>query len=449
MNITLRVALVCLLPCAGVCQSLPFELEFDRLPSEQGWAVHANYEESRVVSLADGILTFNTAKGFTPVAGGYRLRSILETNTPVVSISFRARVSANASPGSVNSYLDIDLVPPGGVIALLRIDGDEVSLSTGARSGRVPVDTSEFHEYRLDAIRGVGDILYVDGMLTVSAASSAINREIDNDIFMGVQRTVSGTPHILAELTRFRVENSNQSLDQPIVTCAAPSVAPCDSPVQVSVAVADPNGDAMNVSWQVNGQSLAVNTMAVSDPLHIHHIELPLDLPVGLNHLRLEVNDGASESVVVEKTILIEDVINPVITEASARPNPLWSHFNQMFVYSFDAVVADDCPFAYWEIQDAYRNVSGGGRDIMILDDHTIGLRASRGWHRQGSAYTVLLLAIDAAGNESELFPVEVVVPNVFFHGHFWSPNRGCINWSSFGSRSHRGHGYYSSKRKR
>jgi hypothetical protein len=83
-----------------------------------------------------------------------------------------------------------------------------------------------------------------------------------------------------------------------------------------------------------------------------------------------------------------------------------------MQVIGLTALVQDDSGEVSWGIVGVECNEPGAERDIHVVDDHTVELRASRGGQREGRIYTIWLQAVDGADNLSEPFPVHVTVPH-------------------------------------
>jgi hypothetical protein len=90
----------------------------------------------------------------------------------------------------------------------------------------------------------------------------------------------------------------------------------------------------------------------------------------------------------------------PVITDASATPNVLWPPNNKFVTVSIGYTVTDNCdtePICALSVTAAD---SGGGIDrlsdsAIVVDDHTVELRASRNGGGDGRTYTVEITCKD------------------------------------------------------
>lgn len=109
---------------------------------------------------------------------------------------------------------------------------------------------------------------------------------------------------------------------------------------------------------------------------------------------------------------VLADEEPPVIVEGTAAPNTLWPANRRMIHIHLDAVVTDDSGAAEWKVAGIDCDESCPDSDMGFVDEHTVKLRATRFGKGDGRVYTVWLQASDAAGNLSEMFPVEVTVPH-------------------------------------
>lgn len=112
-------------------------------------------------------------------------------------------------------------------------------------------------------------------------------------------------------------------------------------------------------------------------------------------------------------TIKLPDTEPPVIESATSTPDTLWPPNGKLVPVAVEAQVTDNDGVATWHIADVTCNERFKNGDIVISDDHTVQLRATRsGSNREGRIYTVILIAEDPAGNPSEPFELDVVVPH-------------------------------------
>jgi len=204
----------------------------------------------------------------------------------------------------------------------------------------------------------------------------------------------------------------------PVIRCPAPTIVECGSPMEMTVQVSDPDGDALSVLWQVNGQPVQTNTIPPSNQPTDASVSFSADLPPGTNVIVVSVTDDATNSASCSTTIIVVDTTPPVILSAAANPNVLWPPNHQMVRVYVNALVADACGSATWKIVSVHSNepVNGPGDgntspDWVITGDHSVSLRAERSGAGAGRVYSIKIQASDAAGNLSELRVVTVRVP--------------------------------------
>lgn len=154
-------------------------LDFDTLPSQQGWTYQCGYEflpggpaEERVWSLRNGVLCMDTSDLFPDVFSCYVLYGVVDPSRPFV-LALRARKLRET--GRYPEYKP-PLRQPG---PRLRNGGFSVEISTGLESYNVSIalhqtrilndfvtdqfDGRSFHDYQLEVTPGTGYRLYVGG----------------------------------------------------------------------------------------------------------------------------------------------------------------------------------------------------------------------------------------------------------------------------------------------
>ncbi len=159
-------------------------LDFDTLPSQQGWSYQCGYEflpggpaEERVWSVASGVLSMDTADLFPDVHSYYVLYGVVDPSRPFV-LSLRARKLRETA--RYPEYR-LPLRPPAGPV---RSSGFCVDISTGTESYSLSLslhqtrifgnlvtdqfDNRQFHEYQLEVTPGTGYRLYVGGQYLTS-----------------------------------------------------------------------------------------------------------------------------------------------------------------------------------------------------------------------------------------------------------------------------------------
>ena len=110
---------------------------------------------------------------------------------------------------------------------------------------------------------------------------------------------------------------------------------------------------------------------------------------------------------------VLADEEPPSILQAAASPAVLWPPNHKMVSVQVNALVHDDSGKATWKVIAARSNEPGSdAKDIQIVSDTNVNLRASRRGNGPGRVYTIELQAADAAGNLSEIKSVAVYIPH-------------------------------------
>lgn len=203
----------------------------------------------------------------------------------------------------------------------------------------------------------------------------------------------------------------------PVVTCPSDSTVECGAEAQVTVAVSDPDGDALKVVWTLNGIAVQTNLVPASNPPAGTNVTLSGQPPLGTNLLGVVVSDSASNTASCSTVVTVVDTVPPVIRTLAALPNALWPPNHKMVDVQLRASVTDACSSATWKItrvsSNERRNGLGDGNtspDWQITGDHTLKLRAERSGLGAGRVYTITVVATDAARNASAPKTVTVAV---------------------------------------
>jgi len=397
------------------------DLDFDSLPSAQGWSLFANYPETQVVGLADGILSFDTRTSHDyVVAGGYRIILDGIDLQPAHVIEFRAAV-IDPNPGSSKShgYYFLDVVGAGSTEMLFRVQNNVARIST--RYPQAPniestyeFDATEFHDYRIEVDNGIGIKVFIDGFLAAANSTTSISFSGLLYVNFGIQRTASYSEHLRIEISKFRFEKLPTLDPRPVVTVQAPAPFPEGEAPTAPMSLADLHGEGLRWTGFLDGGVFGSESIPASGrPLTLHRRELALPgLAAGPHTLRVEVENDSGQRSVAETTIEVLDVTPPEILSAAPCPAILWPPNGKMSCVKLDALVTDNSGEAAWGVVDIECTEPGAENDMQILDDHSVNLRAARIGRGEGRIYTIWLQAIDAAENISEPFPVEVTVPH-------------------------------------
>lgn len=217
----------------------------------------------------------------------------------------------------------------------------------------------------------------------------------------------------------------------PTLVCPGDATVECTGqPIQLTAQVGSPNGDALTVTWMVNGVNVQTNLVPASGNTNVGAVELAATLALGTNKVAVTVTDLAGSQTSCESTIILQDTIPPVIKKATLSPESLWPPNHKMVPVSLRVVVKDACCVANWKIVSVTSNEAvGTGKDDgkgsgnttpdwVITGDHGLSLRAERSGRGDGRVYTITVQAQDCAGNQSTPVTLTVTVPHDQGHGH-------------------------------
>jgi hypothetical protein len=203
----------------------------------------------------------------------------------------------------------------------------------------------------------------------------------------------------------------------PSVTCPGTVTAECGTAAEVTVLVADPEGDALTIVWSVNGAVVQTNTVAASSPPVAANLTLTRVLPLGTNVVYLMVTDTATNTASCATLVTVVDTTPPVIVTAAATPNVLWPPDHKLVPISVSADVTDTCGPTTWKITRVRSSEAVNGRgdgntspDWAITGAHTLKLRAERSGGNSRT-YTITIQAKDQSGNLSQTKSITVTVP--------------------------------------
>jgi hypothetical protein len=177
-------------------QAQVVDLSFDTLPSAQGWTHQGNVVESEVSSVSAGVLTHST------------LANPLDNN----SFYTRANPFDPSTPFNVDVTARVNSSQPSGIYTFTVLTGSEsfqVQLQNGSVSAQgesFALDTSVFHDFRLEARPSQGSELFVDDVSigTFDPVSSSVSSQLlfgdtnpfpNSDVSVGInQLTLTAVP---------------------------------------------------------------------------------------------------------------------------------------------------------------------------------------------------------------------------------------------------------------
>jgi hypothetical protein len=233
---------------------------------------------------------------------------------------------------------------------------------------------------------------------------------LSGQTYLNINTTENSTGEIRGQLIPV-VANS-----PPTIGCPSASSVECGTSSELNVLVSDPDGDAMNVIWLVNGVDVQTNYIAASTNSAVVNVSYSAVFAAGTNSIRVFVLDTAGNATTCGTTVVVTDTNAPVITKATASPCTLWPPNNQMVDVCIRALV-QDCSSTTWKITGVSAN-EGTSADWKICGDHNVKLRATRSAKGSGRIYTVTLQATDSSGNRSAVAAVKVTVPHDTSHSN-------------------------------
>jgi len=274
----------------AVAQAQTVTLNFDSLPSAQGWTYAGAPLAEDAAFLADGAKLLQTTTGSgSDSSATYEMRNVVNSNRQMI-LSFTARVLAyeNLAAGSASTgegfSIQIHDAKASHQLALMDslvvVDGQSIAL-----------DTSVFHDYVFDAAPGRGFELFVDGSLV--ASGNGFGSGFSNRITFGdrsfdensdveitalsfvvggpdidVQKSVSNAFPMVDEPVEFTVRVNNTG-DLPaasvIITDQLPAemIIPVGTAVSTSVGSFDPATGAWSIGDMAAGDSAILSMPAV------------------------------------------------------------------------------------------------------------------------------------------------------------------------------------------
>jgi hypothetical protein len=230
----------------------------------------------------------------------------------------------------------------------------------------------------------------------------------------------------------------------PTLVCPGDFTMECTGqPTNLTAQVASAAGDAMTVTWTVNGVNVQSNQVPAGSTTNVA-VVLAANLELGTNLVVVTVSDSAGGETNCDSTIIVQDTIAPVITGKTLSPATLWPPNHKMVPIKISIATQDACCVAGWKIVSVTSNESGSkskqanngksnGRsngkgngngnssdngsgntspDWIITGDHGLSLLAERAGTGTGRIYTITVQAQDCAGNLSEPATLTVTVPH-------------------------------------
>lgn len=200
-----------------------------------------------------------------------------------------------------------------------------------------------------------------------------------------------------------------QSLNQPpSITCASPSVNECvrssGTSVSSTAQVSDPDGDALTVTWNVDGTQAQVDRVPGGNPPTAAAVTLSELFSLGVHNLNVFVTDNRSAPAACRTTVTIRDTTPPTLLASVGQP-VLWPPNHKMVNVGFQATAQDQCSTVQPVAVKVFSNESqtGNGSGNFSPDAsggaQSLSLRSERDGSGSGRVYLVVATSMDSSGN--------------------------------------------------
>jgi hypothetical protein len=232
--------------------------------------------------------------------------------------------------------------------------------------------------------------------------------------YVNIHTALNPAGEVRAQLVPSVVSNS-----PPMLICAPDTTVECGTAAVLTAQVLDPDGDALVLTWAVNGELVQSNSLPAQSTPAAVPVSFTATLPLGTNVVVVTATDSASNTTSCATMVTVVDTTPPVITRVSTQPKTLWPPNHKMVNVKVSALVTDTCSATTWAIVGVTSNepvnAKGDGNtspDWIITGRHTLQLRAERAGNGNGRVYSITIQATDAAGNVSPNAVVKVTVPH-------------------------------------
>ncbi|MHC5113227.1 MAG: prenyltransferase/squalene oxidase repeat-containing protein [Planctomycetota bacterium] len=196
----------------------------------------------------------------------------------------------------------------------------------------------------------------------------------------------------------------------PEVLCPEAYVEECAAPdgteVMVAIDVYDQDGDALTVTWNVDGVDVQVDFVPATDP---PPTSAPLTMlypyPLGDSMVTITVEDGITDPVFCETMVTIVDTTPPVVIATVASPM-MWPPNHNLFDVGLTIEVTDLCDenafvevFVCGDEDDEEPTGDGCHSPDAKFDNGKMRLRSERMGNADGRVYMIVVSATDQSGN--------------------------------------------------
>lgn len=199
---------------------------------------------------------------------------------------------------------------------------------------------------------------------------------------------------------------------RPTVVCPPAATVECTGQsgtyVSLTAQVVDEDGDALTVTWSVDGTSYKTNTVAAGTSTNLTDVSFDASYGMGSHTVVVSVFDG-TDTVTCSTTVDVVDTTPPVIISANVTPDILWPPNHKFVPVQVSVDATDTCSEVSCQIlsisssQSVYEKGSGHtAPDWKRMNDGglTAKLRAERsGRIKSGRTYTLVVACTDDSGN--------------------------------------------------
>jgi hypothetical protein len=207
---------------------------------------------------------------------------------------------------------------------------------------------------------------------------------------------------------------NNSATASVMVSNPPPALTP---PANVAVATGPGAACGLFVSDAALGAATATDNCAGTATITRSGVPAGNIFPVGTTAITYTATDAAGNTTTATQTVTVVDATPPVIGDGSATPHSLWPPNHGMVDIIVNYTASDACGSATTSLAVASNepvNGTGDGDtapDWEIVDNHHVRLRAERAGTGTGRIYTIMITAVDLAGNPTTQ-TVVVTVPH-------------------------------------
>ena len=196
----------------------------------------------------------------------------------------------------------------------------------------------------------------------------------------------------------------------PQIVCPQPVLTECGSQagtaVELTAHVEDADGDALSVTWSVDGQIVREEQVPGGPPPTAADVTLVHTYAVGTHPVEIVVSDGQAEPVSCSTSVTVQDTTPPAVSCSVSTPM-LWPANHNLVNVGLSASISDTCEpnlaarvTVYGDEDD--EEATGDGNfspDATGLAPRTLQLRAERKGNSDGRVYLIVVEATDSSGN--------------------------------------------------